>query len=239
MSELKKIVIVLLLLPVFHTRAQQYYDDAQLWLSADLTKEVNKHFDVRFKLQGRMTNNMTELGRAYADIGVTYKVNKAVRFFGDYVFGQKRKNNGDFKTRHVLFAGIILKHEIKRWKLSYRNMLQARYVDPNSSNTGYIGYYFDRNKFEIQYEATKRMTFYAAEEINIPLNNPNVTGISISRTRSYLGTILNISKHQAVDLYFMFQAKLQQGDWFDQKDTYPNKRLKHFYVYGITYKLEF
>jgi hypothetical protein len=238
MSELKKIILTFLLLASFCAKAQDYYNDAQLWLSADVNKELNSHFDLRFKLQGRMTSNMTELGRAYADLGVTCKINKKVRLFADYVIGQKRKDNGDFKTRHVLFAGIILKKEIKRWKISYRNMLQARYVNPNTSKTGYIGYYFDRNKLEIQYEATKRLAFYVAEEINIPLNNPTVTGLSISRTRSYLGTVVNLSKHQSLDLYFMFQAKLQQGDWFDQGDTYPNKPLKHFYVYGITYKLE-
>lgn len=240
MNKVKKIVLLGSSLLTFGMYAQQdYYNDAQLWLSVDANKELNRHFDLRFKVQGRITENITQLGRAYADIGVTYKINKGIRLFGDYMFGQKRKNNGDYKTRHVFFAGIIFKKEIKRWRISYRNMLQARYVNPYTSKTGYIGYYFDRNKLDIRYDATKRLSFYVAEEINIPLNDPKISGITISRTRSYLGTIISLSKHQALDLYFMYQDKLMTNDWFDQKESYPNKPLKHYYVYGISYKIDF
>jgi hypothetical protein len=240
MNRMKHIIFIVSLFTAITLSAQvSYYNDAQVWLAVDANKELTDHIDLRLKVQGRMTDNVTEFGRAYVDIGATYKFNKAVRVFGDYVFGQKRKVDDSFKSRHVIFAGLILRKEIKRLRFTYRNMLQARYEAPSTSKTGYIGYYFDRNKADIRYDASKRFAFYIAEEVNIPLNNPNVRGLSISRTRSYLGTVIVLSKHHALDLYFMYQAKLQQGDWFDQDDDYPNRPLKHFYVYGLTYKIDF
>ena len=239
MSKMKKLLSVISIFASITVGAQvPYYNDAQLWLSFDVNKELNDHFDLRLKMQGRMTDNITELGRAYVDIGATYRINKSIRVFGDYVFGQKRKVNDSYINRHVIFAGVVLRKKVKRWRFSYRNMFQGRYQQ-ETSESGYVGYYFDRNKIDIRYDATKRFAFYVAEEVNIPLNNPNVTGISLSRSRTYLGAVVILSKHHALDLYFMYQAKLQQGDWFDQDDDYPNKPLKHFYVYGITYKIDF
>ena len=240
MSKLKAILFTVSLFAAFTLRAQApYYNDAQVWLSFDVNKKLNDHFDLRFKMQGRMTDNATGLGRAYVDIGATYRINKQIRLFGDYVFGQKRRNDDTYQNRHVIFAGLVLRKKIRRWRFSYRNMFQARYESPGVGETASLGYYFDRNKIDIRYDASKRFAFYVAGEINIPLNNPKVTGITISRTRSYLGTVIVLSKHHALDLYFMYQAKLQRGDWFDQDDDYPNKPLKHFYVYGITYKIDF
>jgi hypothetical protein len=240
MSNLKKILFILSLFTTFTISAQSpYYNDAQVWLAVDVNKELNDHFDLRLKMQGRMTDNASEFGRGYIDIGATYRIRKEIRVFGDYVYGQKRKNNDTWQSRHVIFAGLILRKEIQRWRFTYRNMFQARYEAPGVGQAASLGYYFDRNKIDIRYDINKRLAAYVAGEVNIPLNHPNVRGIAISRTRTYLGTVIVLSKHHALDLYFMYQAKLMQGDWFDQDDDYPNKPLKRFYVYGITYKIDF
>lgn len=240
MNKLKTIFFAICFITAIDLAAQvSYYNDAQVWLSVDVNKELNDHFDLRFKMQGRMTENVTELGRAYVDVGATYRINKGIRLFADYVYGQKRKNNDTYLGRHVIFAGLILRKEVRRWRFTYRNMFQARYETPGVGQAATLGYYFDRNKIDIRYDFHKRLAGYVAGEVNIPLNHPNVTGIAISRTRTYLGAVIVLSKHHALDLYFMYQAKLIRGDWFDQDDDYPNKPLKRFYVYGITYKIDF
>jgi hypothetical protein len=49
----------------------------------------------------------------------------------------------------------------------------------------------------------------------------------------------NVTKRQQLELYFMLQAKLQDGDWYDQHDSYPNKMLDHLWVYGVGYSIAF
>src|SRR3954463_10385524 len=88
--------------------AQQYYDDAQLWAYIYLEKGITKHFDAHLKVEGRGTNNFMDLGKGWADIGLTYKMNKNFKIMADYVFNQKRRPDGAYKTQHQYYAGIIL-----------------------------------------------------------------------------------------------------------------------------------
>src|ERR1700741_426596 len=162
--------------------AQRYYNDSQLWTNLYLEKKVTKCFDVHLKLQGRGTNNFTQVGQAYADIGVTFRISKNIKLLADYAFAQKAKNIDSYRTRHVYYTALIFKKDFRRWRFSYRNMFQCRYNSPKESKEGHLPHYYDRNKITVKYEATKRFSFYTAEEVYIPLNNPQIKGLSRSRS---------------------------------------------------------
>jgi len=217
--------------------SQNYTDDSQLWMYLKLEKKIHKKFDIHLKLQSRITDNISEFGRAYSDIGIGFKLNKNIKLIADYVFTEKKAKNGSYKTRHTYYAALILKKDFRRFEFTYRNLFMCRYKDPFTRYDGYIAYYYDRNKLTITYEATKRVSCYIAEEVNMPLNNPQLKGLS--RSRSYAGVDIIVKKHQKLELYFMHQLQLQQGDWFDQDISYISKPLNRYFVYGIGYSISF
>jgi hypothetical protein len=220
-----------------NTKAQVYYDDAQVWFNLYLEKKIGKHFDIHLNQQDRFTNNVSQFGLAYADMGITYKFTQNIKLLVDYVYIQKRRNMPYFKTRHQYYAALIFKKDFGYWRVSYRNMFQCQYNSPLNSYDGYIPYYYDRNKLTVKYQASKRFDFYVAEEVNIPINNPQIKGLS--RSRTFAGVFITTRKHQQLEFYYMYQVQLQKGDWYNQDVSYRAKMLTRKFVYGIGYQIQF
>jgi hypothetical protein len=116
-------------------------------------------------------------------------------------------------------------------------MLQARSQGIFNGYDNRIIRYYDRNKLTIKYEASKRVSLYVAEEIYIPLNDPEIK--VPSRSRSFVGTLINITKHQQLDLFFMYQKQLRVTNWYKQDISYPYLPLVQKFVYGIGYTIDF
>ncbi|MCE3225912.1 MAG: hypothetical protein K0S32_463 [Bacteroidetes bacterium] len=216
--------------------SQEYYDDAQIRAYLNVEKKITKKFFVHIDQQYRFTNNVSEFNRGSVEIGATWKPVKFFKLQGNYTFIQNHKNSGRYATRHWYSAAAIFKGEIDRWKFIYRNLFQVRSGDVNSDEMRQFRFY-DRNKFIVKYEATKRFTFYVAEELYVPLNSPQAKGID--RSRSFIGTEIVTCKDQSLELFFMYQVRLQPNEWFEQKKTYPNKLLKRDFIYGISYNISF
>jgi hypothetical protein len=235
---MNKVLLSIALLFVFgFWRSQTNSDDAQLWLSLKLEKRITDHFGVFLNLKGRAVNNAMVPGRGAADLELFYKFSKNIKIQGGYVYVQKLRQNGTYRTLHQLRASVILKKDVRRWSFIYRNMLQARTRSFMEASDNYNFYYYDRNKLTLKYELNKRFSLYGAEEVYIPLNNPQVKGLS--RSRSFLGTLMNVTKRQQLELYFMYQVQLQKGDWYKQDVSYANEPLARRFVYGLSYTIEF
>jgi hypothetical protein len=236
---MKKIILFILVYLCSTAQAQPYYNDARLWTNIYFEKTFAKSFNVHLNQKNRWDQNMQRFELGYVDIGVTVKPFKKwnVKFLLDYVYALKQKNNGDFRPRHTAYAAVVLRKDFGRFRLMYRNLAQVTYKGYQVSKTGYIPYYYDRNKVTLKYEATKRLEFYIAEEISIPLFTPQQ--FTISRSRSLAGLFITVTKHQLLELYFGFQQQLTDTDWYDQKSSYPNSMLKRDYIYGIGYSFLF
>jgi hypothetical protein len=229
---MKKASLIFFLFSLCFLKAQNYYDDAQLRQHINIEKRFGNAFSVSLEQQNRFSYNMSRYTRGSFDIGFNLNINKHIRFCADYIFIESRAKNDNFLPRHWYSGAIVLKHEVNRWKFLYRNLFQARY--------GYTGdllnvRYYDRNKVTVKYEATKRFSFYLSEEIYIPVNSPQATGLD--RSRSYAGMNLKMSKRQVLEFYFLYQTQLQKNEWFTQKNSYDNSLLKRYFVYGIGYSL--
>jgi hypothetical protein len=214
---------------------QKYYNDAQLWANLSLTKKFGKKFALHLENQDRFYMNMSTFRRASFDAGVSYRFNKYIRLRADYRYLIRRSLEGYYGQRNWYSAALIFKAEVKRFKFYYRNMVQVRMGTTNSENA-YTMRLYDRNKFTIRHETTKRITLWVAEELYVPLNSPLFKGID--RSRSYAGITLKTWKDQSLDLYFMYQAFLQDNNWFDQSPK-TNQLPRRDFVYGVNYNIEF
>jgi len=214
-----------------------YLKDSQLWYNLYFEKKVTKRLLLHLNQETRFTNNISQFQLGYADMGITYKFTKHVKILIDYVFTQARRNQPYLGTFHQFYTALQFKQDIGRWRFMYRNMFQVQYNNPFTSQIGYIPYLYDRNKFTIKYEYNKRFTYYIAEELYVPLNNPQSKGLD--RTRSYIGMFYTTFRHQQLEFYFLYQAQLQNGDWYNQRNSYTFNILEHDFIYGIGYSIEF
>jgi len=234
---MKRILIIISFFVYSFNPAQQFYNDAQLWFNLYLEGKVSKRFAVHLNQQDRWAQNISQFDLGYADVGLTYKFNRNVKILADYVFAVKKKLNNSYSLHHQYYIALVLKKDVRKWRFMYRNMLQLQYYDPYSSYEGFVRYFYDRNKFTIKYAPSKRVELYLAEELFLPLNNPQVK--SFQRSRSFAGLFYYLTKDQQLEFYFAFQAQLQNGDWFKQNNYYDNSLLKHDFIYGIGYSIYF
>ena len=229
---------VLILFSVNNFAQNVYLNDAQVWLKLSVQKKLSDRFSVELKNQDRFANNVSEFTRMKADLGFIFKLNQHIRLRADYVFIEKRKLSGAYSPRHRYYFAITAKKDIMRWRFSYRNLFQSQYIEPFTSEDGYIPYYYDRNKITVQYEYNKYLSFYVAEELYLPLNNPQVKGFD--RSRTFVGLLYKLGKRQQLEAFFLYQAELQNDrDWFNQRNTYPDYTLARDFVYGLGYSYSF
>lgn len=237
---MRRLFLSIFILIAFKQVAQTYsYNDAQLWFNLYLEKKINKKWAAHLNQQDRWTENISRFNFAYADIGLTYKFTNYFKVMADYVFTQKKRPDDSYGTVHQYYVAAVLKKEWRRWKFSYRNMFQYQFNNPYTSYYALTPFFYDRNKFIVKYEYNKYFTFYVAEELYIPLNSPQIKGID--RNRSFAGLFFNTYKHQQLELYFMHQNRIQNGEWWKQHKSYDatNYILEKDFVYGIGYSIDF
>jgi hypothetical protein len=238
---MKKLVCCILLFFCLKSYAQQLYkyNDAQLWFNLYLEKKLSDKFAIHLNQQDRWNENITQFSFAYADVGITYKIAKNIKILADYVFTQKKRLDDSYGSIHQYYIAMTFKKDIRRWRFMYRNMFQFQFNNPYTSYYALTPFYYDRNKFIIKYEFNKYFTFYGAEELYIPLNSPQIKGID--RSRTFFGLFYNTFKNQQLELYFMYQNRIQNGEWFKQHTAYDatNYILEKDFVYGIGYSFDF
>ena len=205
--------------------AQEFINDAALWLSVNFEKKINKHFYLQLNQQNRITENMTTYGRGSADLNVTYRLNKNIRFTGGYVFLKRPLPDNSYTNEHRFYSAITLKKRLGRWDFTFRNMLQLRFKNIYSSYEGKVPGIYERNKLTVKYDLNKYFNPYISEELFYPLHKGIQKGLSKSRTA--IGCTYRLSSKSQLDLYFLFQQELNAYN--------PTNRD---FVYGISFTQE-
>lgn len=227
MSKFLKYLSVLVFTSVLsNSYAQEYEDDAALWLYLNLEKKLNDKFDIHFTHCSRINNNISDYGLGYGDIGVAYARNKNIKVMLDYVLRQRRNPDGSYGTRHRAFFALILKKEISKFTFSYRYRFQAQLKDMLTSEDGLIPKYYDRHKLNIKYELNKRYSMYISEELYYPWYQAKNKGFD--RSRSAVGLIWKLSKKKSIEGNFTYRHELNAFN-----------RTNRDFIYSLTYSYEF
>lgn len=210
----------------FAAKAQYYDDDAKLWLFVKLDKDLSSKLNAELSIQNRIEDNISQYSKMYGNLQLSYKINKNFRLIAGYGYGKNDRLDGSYGDRHRSYAGFILRKRVKNLLFSYRNIFQASVKNINTSEKGAVPLYFNRNKITVKYELNKRIEFYTAQELNLSYNQADYD--NIARSRTYIGTIYNLSKKSSVEAYFMFQKKFK----------YVNQPKRDF-IFGLTYSHSF
>lgn len=220
--------IVLLVITVIFGRlsAQEYNDDAALWLTLNAEKKVSERLNLHLGQQVRINNNFADAGQFTTTLGSEYKVRKGIRIAAEYAFRQRRRLDASYSLRHQFFVSVFLRKKVQRFTFVYRNRTQAQYTDWLNSEEGKQPELYNRNKLTVKRELNKKWETYIAGEINLPVFRPE--RMTVDRSRLFIGMIYTLSRQLELETYFMLQKRF----------SYTNQPRRDF-IYGITVNYTF
>lgn len=210
----------------YNSGKDYYEDDAAIWLNLHFEKKVLKKFEISLDQKNRINNNVTDYGLGYMDVGVNYSVFKWMKVQLDYVYGKSRNLDGTYSDIHRGAISLILRKKIDNWTFTYRNMVQIRFKNIYTSENGTIPTYFERNKLVVKYDINKRFETYISEELYLPFDQTRNKGLS--RSRSAIGLIYNITKKINLEGFFIYQHELNAFN-----------RTNRDFIYGLGYSQQF
>jgi hypothetical protein len=222
---LTKIILIveLLMFSAFFLSAQT--NDAQLWTDIKITHKLSGKINGYAENGLRFSENISEIGTAYSEIGLEYKLLKKLEISGGYRFFSKRKNEDLYSNRHRLNLDLSYKTSYYLFSIQLKTRVEMEYKNILSSNSGMIPEFQWRNKAQLKYNFTKKIKPFFYLEAYLPLSNSEY--FEIEKMKYCIGGEYKINKHNSFELYYLYEGQLHQNN--------PNK----FFVTGISYICSF
>ena len=180
--------------------------DAGLWTSVNLEVKLVKKLSLSLSEELRFNENITELGAAFTDAGLSYKLNKHFQFGANYRFIQRRKVEDYYSLRHRFYLDAKYSHKLKPFEVSLRTRFQDQLVDLGRAPDGGTPVYYLRNKLSASVNTKKAYTPYVSLELFSPLNYPREVAFDGIRTAA--GVEYEFTKHHKVDAFYLIQKEL-------------------------------
>lgn len=191
---------------VFSNQIKAQVKDAGLWTSVNAEVKLISKVNATLSQEFRFNENITELGAAFTDFGIQYKLNKNWRIAANYRFTQRRKVADYYSFRHRFYFDIKYAKKINSFGYSWRMRVQDQLADINRAADGGVPEYYLRNKFNVEMDTKKAYSPYVSFELFSSLNYPRKD--LFSGVRVIAGVEYEINKHHKIDLYYMIQKEL-------------------------------
>lgn len=200
-------IICALLLFMSKTVSAQVNKDAGLWTDYNLTLKYKKKWEFSFAPEIRFNNNVSQLSRVMADVGVEYKPIKA--FYAGASYRTSTRVEDDWQdTRERIQFGIGLKHE---WR-SFTFTLQPRYQASLQQVASDGDADFEttlRNKITVKYNIKKNLSTSSSFE----LFNNSEPGMELRlenwRWKADIG--YDINKRNSFSIGYMIQKAIYES----------------------------
>ena len=180
--------------------------DAGLWTSVNLEVKLVKKLSFNLSEELRFNENITELGAAFTDAGLSYKLNKHFQFGASYRFIQRHRMDDYYSFRHRFYLDAKYSHKLKPFEVSLRTRLQNQVEDIGRDDDGGMPIYYLRNKLNASLNTKKAYSPYVSLELFSPLNYPRE--VALDGIRATAGVEYEFTKHHKVDAFYMIQKEL-------------------------------
>lgn len=197
------VVLVVSMLAVMGEARAQAVADQKLWLSG--AAEIPLADAVRADLGGTLRAGADSgYDQFRIDTGLSFRASGYLGFAAGYSYmlrdGSPALDTAD-DTRHRLTGDVKLRARPGRLELSYRARLQLTTSEVDSTRLHL------RNKVEVGYQASRRLTPFVAVE-GIHLLDPVA---EYRETRVYLGADVRLDKRFALTAYYLRQQETNVG----------------------------
>ena len=207
--------------------AQQ--SDFGAWATLSLEKKLKRNFSATLSEEIRFFQNLQRFNLAYTNVGLSYKLNKAIKFSAVYRFIQKSRDENTISWRHRIYVDLQIKQKYYPITIAYRTRLQSQVRDFYTSDDGKIPERYWRNKLDLRYEIGYGFSPYIADEFRYQFKNDrNIEANNkFNRGRYYLGVQYQYTEAKTFDLYFMNQREFNVNN--------PERN----YIIGLEYAYSF
>ncbi|NVN95675.1 MAG: DUF2490 domain-containing protein [Bacteroidetes bacterium] len=228
MSKLKIFfIIITIIFSAYKVFAQT--NDAQLWTDVKIDHKFNSNITAYIEGGLRFSENLSETGTAYSEIGMDYKLNKTWVLSGGYRYFSKRKNEDFYSIRHRFNLDVSFKKSYYLFTFQLRTRAEMEYKDILTSVKGMIPDYQWLNKVQVKYNFTKRIKPYLYLESynSLSPSQKHTQFFDITKMRYCIGAEYKINKRKSFELYYLIQNE------YHQKDPY------NYFVTGLSYSFSF
>jgi hypothetical protein len=185
------------------------YADAGLWNTLNINYKLNRKWGLLFTQEFRIRENYSRLNLFYTNLGVNYALAKNIKLGLVYRHIDKYLEDGSFSFRNRIMFDAGYKFEKSKFTASYRHRLQLEWRDFYSSYFGKSPEVFSRNKFEVSYDITPKLSPNISSEFRIQFTDPrnNDDDDNISRNRTIFGLDYAYSPKVKYGIYYLYQAE--------------------------------
>lgn len=181
------------------------------WNTFSLDKKLNDKISLGFDAELRFKSNLTRFNLIYTNFSASYKITDWLKVTGVYRFIDKNKDDGYYGLRHRVYGDLAAKYKTGKFSFAARTRVQWEFrAKGYAGDVGNIPEVYWRNKFDIKYKLTDRITPYIAAEFRWQLRNPRIPyndGCVFDRNRAYLGLDYEINHDNTIGLYYMRQSE--------------------------------
>ena len=201
-------------------------EDAGLWTSIDISKKLSNGYTVSISEELRFNENVTELGTAFIEIGISHKIFKHLTGSIAYRFIQAKRMDDSYSIRHRLFIDLAYRIKYKKVIFTLRERLQSQVKDVQSSDAGFSPQYTSlRSKLTVKYDTDKKYTPWLACEMFYQLSNPE--GNEIDNMRYSLGVDYKFNKKNSMSLFYLINEEVNLNNPLTS------------YIIGVNYSYSF
>ena len=203
--------------------AQQ--SDFQFWPQVQLGYNLSDRFKLSLEEEVRFRENVSQVKKELTDLGITYKLNKALRFSINYRLELTFKNPDESTWRSGLYGDIMFRQKMQRFQFDYRLRFQSARIESFSEVYTLNEWMINRHKVSLQYDIKGIPLIPKVEaEIFIPFSKHEA--LMINGYRLWAGLAYAINKKNEISLRYGIEQEVNVADpW-------------RAYILGIGYSLD-
>jgi len=180
--------------------------DAGLWTALSIETKLSKKISVGLSQEFRFNENISELGTAFTEAGLSYKLNKHFQIAANYRFTQKRRTDDNYNLKNRIYFDVKYGKKVKPIQITFRSRFQDEFSTTVYSSKASIADFYLRNKLNLEWDLDKPFAPYISIELFSPLNFPHE--FLFDNIRSSAGIEYSLTKKQKFDIYYMVQKEL-------------------------------
>ncbi len=204
---MKKLLILLFLLPFTVCFAQSYTGTFQSITGIQVNKDLPKGFDISGQYQLRLSNSdITIVKGSYFYASLQYSLIKKI-LTTEFEY---RYATSTTKDQHRFGWGLNAKYKYHKVTFSDRIIYQRghEYFNP-AYEDGHEPSNYIRNRFQVKWHFTKHWDAYVSCEPFLKISNKEH---KIDRIRAIAGINWEVKKNHVVNIYGMFQPDVNQQE---------------------------
>lgn len=175
-------------------------------LNADV--KLTRRLSITGLADGIFYNDYRELGFAFFDTGIKYKITRNFGVNGNYRYLLRRNLDNFYDQRHLLYFDLDVSKGYKRWSFGGTTRFQceffSRFIDSYHYPLAY-----NRSKVNAKYRINYYWQPFAEFEMFTPLNHP--IRKTVDQVRFLLGFNYTFTEKVKVEVFFQVRQQINRA----------------------------